>query len=739
MPKHAHPPDTGADPAAPLRHATDPELASEQDYLTLARGEMARMREHTLGLQAQAGDKIAGEYLAYTLWRRAQSLQDDPTSTLFFGRIDTGAGGPHEPERHYIGRRHISDAEGEPVVVDWRADVSTPFYRASPREPMGVTLRRRFGVDRGQLTAYEDEHLTAPRVGDVADTGHSEILAREIERPRSGPMRDIVATIQPEQDEIVRADVGTTICVQGAPGTGKTAVGLHRAAWLLYSFRDRLSRTGVLVIGPNRAFLEHVGAVLPTLGEIEVGHTTVEELTGRSRGTESAGVATLKGDARLAQVLHRAVWARVQRASESLIVPRGSRRWRVPEFDVQEILDELVSRGVRYEAAREMLPRRLAHAVLVRMERSGDTPDDRVQDAVARSKPVKDCAKVLWPALDPAAVLFGLWSDAQSLAAAADGILTEEEQRILLWDKAPRSKGAARWTPADTVLLDEIGDILERTSSLGHIILDEAQDLSPMQLRAVGRRASTGSLTVLGDLAQGTTPWATRSWAESLEHLGKEGSHLEELTRGFRVPASVIEYAARLLPQIAPGLALPESVRSNRGRLELVPAGGELLPATVTAVRSALDGAPGTVGVIVADADLAAVAGVLQATAVEHTLLGGVTPVPEAAAPTGAPAKALDKALDRGSGKRSDKGTDHAPDADSAGLHEPRVQLVPATLAKGLEFDQVVVVEPAAIVAAEPDERTGLRRLYVVLTRAVSGLTVVHDDPLPARLGADQP
>ncbi|QDO87693.1 AAA family ATPase [Ornithinimicrobium ciconiae] len=707
MSEHSHPPDPSAAHAAPPQQS-DSELAREQDYLISARAEMARMREHTLGLQAQAGDKIAGEHLAHTLWRRAQSLVDDPGGTLFFGRIDT-LSRQHGTERHYIGRRHISDADGEPVVVDWRADVSTPFYRASPREPMGVRLRRRFGVDRGQLTAYEDEHLSDPQAEDLSGQRHSRILAAEIERPRSGPMRDIVATIQPEQDEIVRADVGTTICVQGAPGTGKTAVGLHRAAWLLYSYRDRLSRTGVLVIGPNRAFLEHVGAVLPTLGEIEVGHTTVEELTGRSHGTEPAEVATLKGDARLAQVLHRAVWSQVQPASEPLVVPRGSRRWRVPEYDVQQILDELTSRGVRYDAARQMLPRRLAHAVLVRMEGSGDTPDDRVQDAVARSKPVRDFAKTVWPVLDPPAVLFGLWSDPAALAAAADDLLTGDEQRILLWEKAPRTRGAARWTPADTVLLDEIGDILERTTSLGHLIVDEAQDLSPMQLRAVGRRASTGSLTVLGDLAQGTTPWATRSWTESLEHLGKAGAHVEELTRGFRVPAAVIEYAARLLPHIAAGLALPESVRSNPGRLDLLSADGRLLPATVAAVRSSLEGAPGTVGVIVSDTSLTSVAGALQEAGIRHATVGGPPP-----------------------GPGTDAGTD--AETDAMEVSEARVQLVPATLAKGLEFDQVIVVEPAAIVAAEPDERTGLRRLYVVLTRAVSGLTVVHDDPLPAAL-----
>lgn len=672
--------------------ALDPVLQHERDYLTRARAELARMREHTLSLQADAGDRIAGEELARTLWQRARSLVDDPTTALFFGRIDTAdRDGSH---RWYIGRRHVSDADGDPVVVDWRADVATAFYRASRTEPMGVRLRRRFGIDAGELTAYEDEHLLAPEAGDLADARHSAILAREIERPRVGPMRDIVATIQPEQDRIVRADVATTICVQGAPGTGKTAVGLHRAAWLLYAFRDRLARSGVLVVGPNRAFLEHIGAVLPALGEIDVQHTTIEDLvagTGRVRARDDPAVATLKGDARMAEVLRRAVWSRVRRAEEPLVVPRGSRRWRVASYDVQDILDELTSRGARYAAARAMLAHRLAHAVLVRMERAGDSPDDRVQDAVARSRPVKDYVARVWPALEPQQVLFELFADPGSLARAAEGLLTEEEQSLLRWPRPPRTRGAARWTPADLVLLDELADLMERTPSLGHIVLDEAQDLSPMQLRAVGRRAATGSLTVLGDIAQGTTPWATSSWAESLAHLGKHGAHVEVLDRGFRVPASVIDFAARLLPAMAPGLGAPVSVRENPGRLDLV-AAGDVVADTVTAVARILAEREGSVGVIVAD-DLAdRVDAALAAAGLDHDVLG-------------------------------------RPHEE---IH--RVQLVPATVAKGLEFDHVVVVEPAQVAAAEPDERTGLRRLYVVLTRAVTSLTVVHAAPLPAAL-----
>jgi DNA helicase IV len=449
------------------------------------------------------------------------------------------------------------------------------------------------------------------------------------------------------------------------------------------------------VIGPNRAFLEHIAAVLPALGEVAVGHTTVEELVASVavRGVDSTETAVLKGDARLAELLRRAVWSAVRPASEPLVVPRGVRKWRVPAYEVNELLDELRTRGVRYDAARQMLPQRLAHAVLLQMERAGDSPDDRVQDQVARSSVVKKYAQALWPSLDGRAVLFGLLSDPAELARHADGLLTPREQELLVWERAPRAKGAARWSLADAVLLDELGDHISRTPSLGHVVLDEAQDLSPMQLRAVGRRCSTGAATVLGDIAQGTTPWATDSWETSLAHLGKPGSHVEVLDRGFRVPASVIEFAAQLLPTVAPGLGAPISVRDNPGRLDVLEVeAANVLTKTASVVGSEA-AEPGSVGVIAPDDLVDALSAALSAHGVEHGVLG----------------------------------QDH-------GDIDHQVDLVPATVAKGLEFDRVVVVEPAAIVAAEPDERTGLRRLYVVLTRAVSALTVVHAEPLPAQL-----
>ncbi|KRE62467.1 AAA family ATPase [Nostocoides sp. Soil756] len=688
-------PATPAHPSPTTLGSPDDVLAREQAHLDRARDELRRMRESTESLDAStAADAFNAAYLDLVLARRVASLQDDPRTTLFFGRIDCRT--EHGEETFHVGRRHVSDDHGDPVVVDWRAPISTAFYRASPTEPMGVELRRRFGVDRGRLTAYEDERLDRGAADETDDTGHSAILAAEIERPRSGPMRDIVSTIQPEQDEIVRSDIATSICVQGAPGTGKTAVGLHRAAWLLYSFRQRLDRSGVLVVGPNRAFLDHIGAVLPSLGEVRVQHATIDTLLehGRVRAQDPTPVAALKGDARMAQVLHRAVWSSIARADEAMVVPRGSRRWRVPAYDVQDEVDALVARGVRYSAARELLAQRLAHLVMLRLEASGDFPGEAAQGAIARSAPVTAYAKTLWPPLDPAGVLFRLLSDAGALAAAAEGVLDADEQALLRWDAPPRTKGAARWSTADMALLDELADLLERTPSLGHVVLDEAQDLSPMQLRAVGRRASTGSLTVLGDIAQGTTPWATDAWETAMAHLGRPEHELVVLDRGFRVPGLVIEFAARLLPSMAPGLGAPRSVRENPGRLDVVAADpARRSAAVVAAVRSAVT-EPGSVGVIAPDAFVTALSAALARADIPHGRLDA----------------------------------DHGDDEDR------QVELVPASIAKGLEFDRVVVVEPAAIAAAEPDERTGLRRLYVVLTRAVSGLTVVHSDPLPEAL-----
>ncbi len=624
-----------------------------------------------------------------------KSLEDDPTVPLFFGRLDYAQElGADNDERLYIGRRHVTgEAGGDPLVIDWRAPMSLPFYRAKPGDPMRVRLRRRFGFSTGELTAYEDEELAQP----VSDL-HSQILEAEIERPRTGPMRDIVATIQPDQDVIVRADLSHSLCIQGAPGTGKTAVGLHRAAYLLYAYRDQLSRSGVQVIGPNDNFLSYIGDVLPALGEIDATQATVSSLVSQATGfmitgTDPVPAALIKGDARMAEVIRRAVWGHLGHATAALVVPRGAHQWRVAAHLANEMVEELRKRGVRYAAGRTMLPQRLAHQVLIKMEAAGDSPDDRVQNTVARSKPVRAYADELWPAVDPAKLILRLLTDPEFLAECAEDVLDDVEQKTILLDRPPRTPKSAKWTLADLALIDEAADQLNRTPSLGHVIIDEAQDLSAMQLRAIGRRASTGSVTVLGDLAQATTPWATRSWQESLAHLGQPGAEISELVEGFRVPGSVIDFAARLLPRIAPALTPPHSVRRSRGDLQFrrgtkAETDTELIAAVLAAAER-----EGTVGVIVPDAAVPRVRSLLEQQGLRYDLLGDVPPA-----------------------------------------FETRVDLVPATLAKGLEFDHVVLFEPAAIVAGEPDEVTGLRRLYVCLTRAVTSLAIVHSEDLPALL-----
>ncbi|MFC7218756.1 HelD family protein [Streptomyces polyrhachis] len=675
-------------------------LQREQTHLTESRAALRAMRAdvEALDIRDVTANWVNAAVLRSQVDARIKALADLAHTPLFFGRLDylhaPGAEQAEgaEGEQFYIGRRHVHDAEGDPMVIDWRAPVSQPFYRASKTEPMDIALRRRFGYTGGELTAYEDEHLTDP----TEDAHASRLLQSEIEKPRVGPMRDIVATIQPEQDEIVRAGIGGTVCVQGAPGTGKTAVGLHRVAYLLYAHRERLARTGTLVVGPNASFLRYIEQVLPALGELEVKQATVDDLVAHVevRGSDSAATATLKGDARLAQVLRRAVYDGVTMPTETVVVVRGSRRWRVPAYELQETVRELLDRDIRYGAAREALPQRIAHAVLVRMERAGEAPDDRVQDAVARNAAVKAAVKEAWPAVDPAKLVLRLLGDAEFLARCAAGVLSEEEQRLLLWDKPARSVRSAKWSAADAVLIDEVRDLVERTPSLGHVVVDEAQDLSPMQYRAVGRRCTTGSATVLGDIAQGTTPWATASWEEALEHLGKAGAQVEELTTGFRVPRAVIAYASRLLPSIAPGLKEATSIRESEGDLVVRPLpAGELDAEVVRACVAALE-REGSVGLIAADARCPRLGAALTESGLPHLAPGEETTA------------------------------------------DARLTLVPASLAKGLEYDYVVLDDPASIVAGEPDERTGLRRLYVCLTRAVSGLTVLHAEELPEQLAA---
>ncbi|SNY68027.1 HelD family protein [Paractinoplanes atraurantiacus] len=659
----------------------DTELAAERHHLSESRAALGRMRGRAEALFS-TGDKVAGdaytaEQLGRHMARRVKELADDPTTPLFFGRLDI------EESAYHVGRRHVTDDAGEPMVLDWRAPLSRSFYRASVRDPQGVSVRRRFGFVRGELTSFEDEHLDR---GEELGT-KSRILTAEIERPRVGPMRDIVATIQPEQDELVRAELTDSICVQGAPGTGKTAVGLHRAAFLLYLHRERLRRSGVLIVGPNTAFLSYISAVLPALGEVEVHQSTVDELIGRVpvRAVDSPAAALVKNDARMAEVLRRTLWSRLTKPTDPIMVSDGSYRWRIDAEPLRRIVDEARREGLPYAVGRERVKARVVGLLQRQSEyRTGNSPTDGWLRRMSKVAPVTEFLEKAWPAVTPESLVAEVLTD----PFVAGDLLTAEEQEAIRWGKPPRTVKASKFTAADLVLIDEAAGLLEREASFGHVVIDEAQDLSPMQARAIARRSEHGSITVLGDLAQGTAPWAAPEWPEILNHLGKPQTRVVPLTVGFRVPAAVVELANRLLPAL--GVNVPEAVSLRRdGDLVIVPVAppSDLDTETLAEITAALTH-EGSVAVIAADAAVERLRGHLTAAGIEHA-----TP----------------------------------DDVDS----EARVTVVPATVVKGLEYDHVVVHEPADIVAAEPK---GLNRLYVVLTRAVSRLSVVHAKPLPAPL-----
>ncbi|MFF4776086.1 HelD family protein [Microtetraspora fusca] len=645
-----------------------------------------------------AGDRYSAERLGRHLKSLAKELAEEPGGPPFFGRLDFGSdadAGDHRGRRYYMGRRHISGGPGEPpMVIDWRAPVARAFYRAGAGATHGIAVRRRFGWAERELTGYEDEHLDRGEDAGAA----SRIVAAEIERPRVGPMRDIVATIQPEQDELVRAELEESICVQGAPGTGKTAVGLHRAAYLLYAHRQRLSRSGVLVLGPNPAFLHYISAVLPVLGEVDVEQTTMERLLAReaapARARTGAGeaqkddvaAAAVKHDVRMATVLRRALYARVRRPEGPVTVTDGSYRWRVPEEELRRIVDDTRREAAPYAVGRERVVARVVSALGRQAEARGRNLDGVWTRRTSRAAtPFVDA---VWPDVRPEEVVAEVLGDPEALARAADGVLTPEEQAAIRWARPPRTYRSARWSAADLVLLDEVAGLLRRAPGYGHVIVDEAQDLSAMQCRVIARRSEYGSITVLGDLAQGTTPWAARDWRDLLAHLGKPEARLIALTTGFRVPGAVARLANHLLDVLDVDVPPTRSFRADgRVRVTRTP---DLPRATLDTVREALRH-DGSIAVIApAGAVDALTAGLREGLPGEA--VGTLTP----GEPTDGPA---------------------------------RVTVLPASLAKGLEYDHVIVAEPADIV--EGEER-GLNRLYVVLTRAVSRLDVLHARPLPA-------
>nr|WP_269330007.1 ATP-binding domain-containing protein [Kineosporia babensis] len=662
-----------------MDHALDQERRYHDRCRTALAATITDSTEQVVAGEGVAASGADAEALGYVLRSRAKALSEEPDRPLFFGRVtfdESSAAGDHLGQSYHIGRRRLAEhPEAPPLVVDWRAPVSRAFYQAGAHDPKGVAVRRRFGWTPGSsgasedLSSLEDEHLAA------GESAPSLTVARELERPRVGPMRDIAATIQPEQDDLVRAPLSKSVCVQGAPGTGKTAVGLHRAAYLLYTYPGRVQRSGLLIVGPNRAFLQYISDVLPSLGELEVRQCTIQDEIARHpvRAQDPQATALVKHDARMAQVLRRALYARVTEPTSSVAVVDGSYRWRVSLDELREVVAGVLAQDAPYAVGRERVRTRVVNVVRQQAERRAGPKNNEWMRKTGRS--IAAFVDSVWPKVRPEEIVAAVLTSPTALAAAADGRLTAEEQKALLWPKPPRSWKSARWSDADLVLIDEVAALVERPPGYGHVVIDEAQDLSPMQCRVLGRRVDLGSVTVLGDLAQGTTPWAARTWPEQLAHLGKPESQILSLTTGFRVPATILAYANRLLPSL--NVSVPPSLSFRTDGHLAVQATPDLTRATLKAVQSAVK-LPGSIGVIAAPGEVGRLQRMVSA----------------------------------------------------AGLNTspPRVSVLPAATAKGLEFDHVIVVEPAAIV--EGDAR-GLNHLYVALTRAVTRLEILHRRPLP--------
>jgi DNA helicase IV len=638
-----------------------PELASEQAYVDNAYARLDEMRTTLEGSQDRMATEFAAVAMEAWLKRRRRTFQDAERG-LCFGRLSLD--GTLRPL--YVGRRWVHDDAHEALIVNWQAPAARPFYTATPSDPQRVTQRRRFRTEGRRLVDISDEALDG---SGVEGATVSDFLLEELDRRREGRMRDIVATIQSDQYRLITAEPEGALVVQGGPGTGKTAVGLHRASWLLFTHREQLRR--VLVVGPNPTFMDYVSHVLPALGEEAVEQRAVTEMLDGIvvEREDPADVAALKADPRLSEVVQCAVELSVHPAPEELVHYVDGVFVTVRERDVRDLLDAALDAGLALAPARE----RFRMTLLRRFyERYGELLGPRalrsfddLERALRRNGFLTKYLDRVLPLPRPEKVVARLLTSPSALAEAAEGVLDRDEQRLLLRDR-PRRVAELQWSDHDLPLLDVARTLVEGPArAYGHVIVDEAQDLSPMQLLMVSRRAVDGSLTMLGDVAQATGPVTYGRWQELEPYLPADLEvRIEELRHAYRVPAEIMDLALPLLDRIAPDVEPPLAYRQGGAPPKLVRVAEEELMETALREAGELDG--------------------LLAVIVPRSL----------ASPTG---DVFDEAA---------------------------IPVLTPREAKGLEFDHVVVVEPA-LIADEGGER-GFRELYVALTRPTKTLVVVH-------------
>ena len=683
-----------------------PEMDAEQAYVDHAYACLESARDRAMELTAMVevgqGGTNQARFEREAIWDSVATRLgrlDMGDAALIFGRIDqeAEAGGG----RFYIGRVGVWDVDQDPVVVDWRAPVAEAFYRATGPVPMGLE-RRRHLVSRGRVVVgIEDELFGDPerfRDGDGNRLKGEGALIAALETARTGRLGDIIGTIQAEQDDIIRAPLSGVHAVQGGPGTGKTVVALHRAAYLLYTHRFPLEGQGVLVVGPNRLFLAYIEQVLPSLGEAGVQMATLGDVVGGVRvgdRREQAEVGRLKGDLRMVRFVSKAVRTRQRPMRADLRIGHGLQWLVLPVEESQRIVDQARRRYRTHNAARKFVEAEFYEALVA--SGRGDLDPEALRERLRGELSVREALEWMWPVLTPAQLLNDLLGS-RALIRSADPSLTTEQVDALYRERVTQPDDLL-WTASDAPLLDEARAVLgarpgrreeDTVRTYGHIVIDEVQDLSPMDLRMLDRRSLNGSMTVVGDIAQATGAWAHDDWEGILRHLPNRRPPVRhELTVGYRIPGPLMDVAARVLAVAAPDLAPPWSVRGDGDPPRFVALTGEQaekLDGLAEVVRSELEAVgAGNLAVVTTDSQAADVEDALERAGIAY-------------------------------GRPTRQGLD------------AQVAVVPVGLVKGLEVDGAVVVEPARMVR---ERAQGLRALYVALTRATRRVAIVHAEPLP--------
>ena len=662
-----------------LVSGVDVQLSEEQEHLdrTVEAFEEAlaelRSRHSTGGIDEFANDALER--------MRAERIRvyTQASGPLYFGRIDRIEGGPT-----YIGRHAIVDRHNRLLAINWRAPAAEPFYAATPRDPRGITLRRRFEIEDDRVHGFVDERLARE-----SEDHLTEAIIEDIARQRVGEMRQIIATITPEQYDTIKEDPVPALVVQGGPGTGKTAVGLHRAAWILYA-HPALRSAGVLVVGPNLTFIRYIGQVLPSLGEQAVEQREIDALISRRHEEvdESNPFATLKGNGRMALILERLLWQRVQwPEDERFEVSVGAMTVIATPAEVVSLVTSARESTRSYQAGRLRFRAKLAELFAARaIERSRRPAVAAITDVVTtvrKSKEYQRLASKVWPHMTPERLVQALYRNRRRLKEAAGNLVSDAEIDMLLSSSAPARR--IDMSATDVALFDEARWLIEPDHrTFGHVVIDEAQNLTAMEIRMVVRRARRQSLTVLGDIAQRTAEAGVSTWASVLRDAGVHTFTTRELLLSYRVPHDFLQVASGL-PGIKP--SIPKGVRRAPWPPVAVRARAGAVGSTTVrlAVRMAQD--VGSVGVVAPATRMTQVRAALE-------------PVEFA-------------------------------DATREAL-SPAINLLDLHVIKGLEFDAIVVVDPEAILTQRPDG--GVGALYTALTRSTRALAIVHIDELPGIL-----